>query len=63
MVKNLNIRVFCDDELVFEGQFAEWLKFNKDDEDYLLSICENLNSVNYVQFGEASGFWKVEKVV
>lgn len=55
------IKVFNDDEKVFEGLLKQFLEDNDNDE-WLVNECKKLQLNNYIEFEEHSGHWKVEKI-
>lgn len=60
-MEQMKVKVFNDDEEVFEGTLDQFLKDNDYDE-WLVNLCRDLNHQDKIDFNEHSGHWVIQKI-
>ncbi len=62
VIDNLKIKVFNDEDFVFEGTVKQLVELNEYDTE-TIDMCERLRENNVVNYNHLhSGHWRVEKI-
>lgn len=56
----MNIKVYNNDDLVFQGSLEQFLEDNQFDE-WLVEECAKLQNQNIVEFSYFNGEWRIER--
>lgn len=57
----MDVKVYNDGQMVFQGPLSQFLADNDNDE-WLTEECQQLENVNQIEFREISGDWRVERI-